>query len=193
LIVAYSTVAQIGYLFLVFSLAAEPAAAWDAWSATACFALAHACAKAAAFMAAGALQYATGSDDIDALAGIAQDQPIAVFAFAVAGVSLIGLPPSGAFLAKWFLLESALASGHWCLALAILLGGVLAAIYVFRVVARTLVAAEGRIRRRVPRRMQFVPLMLALVSVALGVVANQAMHLLEIGAPFSPMLPGGTP
>lgn len=193
LMVAYSTVAQIGYLFLVFSLAATPAASWDAWSATAYFALSHACAKAAVFMAAGSLQYATGSGDIDALTGTAQQQPVCVFAFAVAGVVLMGLPPSGAFLAKWLLLESALASGQWVLALVVLVGGVLAAVYVFRVIARSLVAPDERTTQPVPLLMQFVPLVLALVSLALGVIASQAMLLLEVGTPFPPTSLGGLP
>jgi len=193
LMVAYSTVSQIGYLFLVFSLAAEPTVAWDAWSATAFFALSHACAKAAVFMAAGSLQYATGSGDIDALAGTAQQQPVTVFAFAAAGVVLMGLPPSGAFLAKWLLLESALLSGQWLLASVVIVGGVLAAVYIFRVVARSLVAPEGRATRHVPLLMQFVPLLLALVSVALGAIGPQAMSLLEVGTPFPPLTTGGVP
>ncbi len=192
-LVAYSTVAQIGYLCLVFSLAAEPSAAWNAWSGTAYFALAHACAKAAAFMAAGSLRYATGSDEIEDLVGTAQQQPVTIFAFALAGVGLMGLPPSGTFLAKWLLLKSALAGGQWGLALIVLAGGLLAAIYVFRVVAKSFVAGEAGPTRRVPWRMQWTPLMLALLSIGLGLVAWQPMELLEVGAPFSSTFSGSTP
>lgn len=193
LLVAYSTVAQIGYLFLVFSLAAEPTAAWNAWSGTAYFALSHACAKAAAFMAAGSLRYATNSDEIDSLMGTAQQQPLSVFAFGLAGVALMGLPPSGVFLSKWLLLNSALAARQWGLALLMLVGGLLAAIYVFRVVAKSLVAAEGQMTRTVPLVMQWTPVVLALLSILLGVVALQPIALAEVGAPFSPTLAGGTP
>lgn len=192
-LVAYSTVAQIGYLFLVFALAAEPLAAWNAWSGTAYFVLSHACAKAAAFMAVGSLQYATGSDRIDDLAGIAKQQPVTMFAFALAGVGLMGLPPGGAFLAKWLLLNSAVAAGQWGLALVVLIGGLLAAIYVFRVVAKSFIVADQQPTRHVPRVMQWTPLVLALLSIALGIVALQPMELLEIGAPFSPTASGGSP
>jgi formate hydrogenlyase subunit 3/multisubunit Na+/H+ antiporter MnhD subunit len=191
--VAYSTVAQVGYLFLVFSLTADPSAAWRAWSGTVYFAMSHACAKAAAFMAAGSLRYATGSDNIDELSGTARQQPLSVFAFGLAGVGLMGLPPSGTFLGKWLLLNAALASGRWILAIVILSGGILAAIYVFRVVAKTFRSVEPARTLRVPVVMQWPPLLLALLSIGLGVVAVQSMALLEIGAPFSSAMSGETP
>lgn len=193
LLIAYSTVAQVGYLFLVFSLSADAAGAWGAWSATALFAVSHACGKAAAFMAAGSLQYATDSREIASLAGAAHTQPVSVLAFAMAGVGLIGLPPSGAFVAKWMLLEAALAGGHWELAVAMMIGGVLAAIYVFRVLAGTLAGTRPSATRRVPLRMQWVPLLLALFSLILGGLASPTLRLLEVGAPFSPLAAGALP
>lgn len=193
LMVAYSTAAQIGYLFLLFSLVAAPAASWRAWSATVFFALSHACAKAAAFMAAGSLRYATGSDEIDDLPGTAQQQPVTIFAFGLAGVALMGLPPSGAFIAKWLLLESAIAAGQWWLALVVLVGGLLAAIYMFRVVAKVFVASEAELPRAAPLTMQVVPLVLAFVAIGLGVVALQSLELLGVGAPFSSTPPGEMP
>jgi formate hydrogenlyase subunit 3/multisubunit Na+/H+ antiporter MnhD subunit len=185
LLVAYSTVAQVGYLFLVFSLAAVPTSSRQAWSATVYFALSHACAKAAAFLAAGSLRYAVGSDDIASLTGTAARHPVTVFAFGLAGVALMGLPPSGAFLAKWLLLDSALSTGQWGIALVILIGGLLASIYVFRVIARSCAATEAQGTRRVPFLMQLTPLVLALFSMGLGVFAMQPLQLLESSAPFS--------
>jgi len=51
---------------------------------------------------------ACGHDQIDKLQGLVRSQPMAVVTFAVAGVSLIGLPPSGGFIAKWLLLNAAI-------------------------------------------------------------------------------------
>ncbi len=185
LLVAYSTVAQIGYLFLVFSLASEPSASWNAWNGAAYFSVSHAFAKAAAFMAAGSLVFATGSAKIDDLAGIAQQQPVTVFAFALAGVGLMGLPPSGAFLSKWLLLNASLSSGKWFFTAVILLGSLLAAIYVFRVVAKSFEAGERQPTRHVPALMQWTPLVLALLSIGLGIVATRPLELLKIGAPVA--------
>jgi len=191
--VAYSTVAQAGYLFFVFALTAQSSTSWNAWRATAFFALSHACAKAAAFMAAGSLRYATGSDEIDKLAGTAQQQPATVFAFALAGVGLMGLPPSGSFFAKWVLLDAAIATGQWVFAVIILLGGLLAAVYVFRVLAKAFVATETAGDFSVPMVMQLTPLVLAFVSLGLGGVAAQGMELLEVGSPPLPTNEGKVP
>ena len=193
LLIAYSTVAQIGYLFLVFSLTLETATAWKAWSGAVYFALSHSLAKAAAFLAAGSLKYAHDSDRIDDLAGAAQQQPVTIFAFAIAGVGLMGLPPSGVFLCKWLLLNSAVSSGHWGYALVMLAGGVLAAIYVFRVVAKSFEHTELIVTRPVSPWMRWTPLALAVASLALGVLAYLPLSLLEVGAPFSPATGGGTP
>ena len=62
LLVAYSTVAQLGYLLLVFPLAAGDGATSLAWSGCALFILAHACAKTAMFLAAGNIAHAAGHD-----------------------------------------------------------------------------------------------------------------------------------
>ncbi|VAW48362.1 Na(+) H(+) antiporter subunit D, partial [hydrothermal vent metagenome] len=114
MLVAYSTVAQIGYLFLAFPLAMG--AGVTAWNAVIYLAISHALAKAAMFMAAGNLLRFGGHDRIADLDQLAQRLPLTVAAFALAGVSLIGLPPSGGFIGKWLLLEAALMQGRWDLA-----------------------------------------------------------------------------
>jgi formate hydrogenlyase subunit 3/multisubunit Na+/H+ antiporter MnhD subunit len=117
LLVAYSTVAQIGYLFLLFPMAFDAAgdmALRDlAASAGVLQAIAHATAKAGMFMAAGLVYAALGHDRIDDLAGAARALPVAVAAFLVGGLALMGVVPSGAYLAKKLLLASAESSGQW--------------------------------------------------------------------------------
>ena len=68
-------------------------------------ALSHAFAKAAMFMAAGLIAEALGHDRIAELGGIGRALPMTVFAFGLGGLSLMGLPPSGGFAAKWLLLH----------------------------------------------------------------------------------------
>jgi multicomponent Na+:H+ antiporter subunit D len=107
MLIAYSTVAQIGYLFLMFPLVASPQAMQagaGAWTGGLLQAISHACAKAAMFMAAGLIAQALGHDRIAGLGGIGRALPMTMFAFALAGLSLMGLPPSGGFTAKWLLL-----------------------------------------------------------------------------------------
>ena len=73
-------------------------------------------------------------------AGLSAKAPLVVLAFAVSGLSLMGLPPSGGFSAKFMLLMAALAEGHWLWAIVIIAGGVLAGAYVFRVLGRMMAA-----------------------------------------------------
>ncbi len=190
-LVAFSTVAQIGYLFLLFPLASQ-SMAWsmDAWSGGVYYAFAHACAKGAMFMAAGTLAYAIGTDQLDNLSGTFQHYPFSVTALTLAGVSLMGLPPSGGFVGKWLLLTSALASGQWWFALIIVIGSVLAASYVTLVLSHILLQPPDEEVPREPRNatvsftMEFAPLVLALMAFVMGMAAQPMLALLRIGMPF---------
>jgi formate hydrogenlyase subunit 3/multisubunit Na+/H+ antiporter MnhD subunit len=133
-ILAYSTVSQVGYLFLVFALtfrnAPDPG---RLWAGAVYLAISHGLAKAAAFMAAGVLAQAEGSDRLSTLRGAAFRQPGAVLVLAAASVNLMGLPPSLGFVGKWWMLTTALQTGQWGLAAILLAGGLLSGIYLFRV------------------------------------------------------------
>jgi len=189
LLIAYSTVAQIGYLFLMFPLAINPEAGhpWGnaAWTGGALQAISHAFAKAAMFMAAGLIAEALGHDRIAGLAGIGRALPITVFAFALGGLSLMGLPPSGGFVAKAMLLTAAVAAGQWWWAVVVLAGGVLAGGYVFLVLARALADASEPVPplAAVSAGRQAVPVVLALCAVLLGFVPLRPSELLQIGRP----------
>lgn len=186
MIIAYSTVAQLGYLFVMFPLAGgageeQPWAA-TAWTGGIFHALAHAPAKAAMFLAAGLMMQAVGHDRLDGLVGIARNLPMAAFAFGLAAVSLMGLPPSGGFTAKYLLLTAALASGQWWWVAVMIAGGLLACAYLFRVLNRFLGEPEKRPELvPVPRRHQFVALVLAGASILLGLLSYAPYDLLQIG------------
>jgi formate hydrogenlyase subunit 3/multisubunit Na+/H+ antiporter MnhD subunit len=183
LMIAYSTVAQVGYLFLMFPLATSDAP-WEtlAWSGGLLQLVSHAFAKAAMFVAAGLIADALGHDRIDDLAGASKAAPISVFAFALAGLSLMGLPPSGGFNAKVMLISGAVTLEQWWIAVVILAGGVLAAGYVFRVIGKaTEDVAEGVEIRRVARSREAVPLALALCALIIGFVPLQPLAYLAIG------------
>jgi multicomponent Na+:H+ antiporter subunit D len=183
LLVAYSTVAQIGYLFLAFPLAAG--AGITAWTGALYLAFSHALAKAAMFLAAGNLLRFGGHDRIADLDRVVQRLPLSIAAFALAGVSIMGLPPSGGFIGKWLLLESALTRGQWGWAMVIILGGVLAATYVFKVLGYAFTQSEHPHQANpVPATMEWVALGLAAAAVLLGLIVSQPLVLLEIGDPF---------
>jgi formate hydrogenlyase subunit 3/multisubunit Na+/H+ antiporter MnhD subunit len=170
LLAAYSTVAQLGYLFLFFPLlAALPAgAARDtALGALILMALTHAFAKSALFLATGVIQQKAGHDRIEELGGAARALPVTVFTLALAGVALIGLPPSGAFLAKWQLFSAAIATGQWLWVPVIATGSLLAAAYVFRILGYAFAPAEGVTYRIADGREELPALILAIIATLL--------------------------
>lgn len=177
LLIAYSTLAQIGYLFLMFPLAFDPAsgelARGDALMGGTLQAISHATAKAAMFMAAGLVYKAYGHDRIADLAGAARVVPLSVLAFAVGGVALMGVLPSGAYLAKKLLLGAADANGQWWWEWVLQAGGFLTTSYVVLVLAHAL-RSRGQpaaLIAPVPRLQGAAALGLALCSLALSLAA----------------------
>ena len=135
-------------------------------------AIAHATAKAGMFMAAGLVYAALGHDRIDDLAGAARALPVAVLAFLVGGVALMGVLPSGAYLAKKLLLASADASGQWWWTLVLQGGAAFTAAYVVLIAVRVLrrpVVAPLSGLKPVSMLSQCAALGLALASLALSV------------------------
>ncbi len=187
LMIAYSTVAQLGYLFIVFPLAAGGAgvAPWEtiAWTGGALQLISHALAKAAMFLAAGVIIGVYGHDRIADLGGFGRVLPMSAAAIGLAGLSLMGVPPSGGFIAKCLLLTAAVIEGYPWLAATILAGGLLAGGYVFRVIDRALAVPAGPLpsRRAVPRRLELAALVLAVAAVLLGLVPLRPFGILQIG------------
>lgn len=201
LLIAYSTVAQIGYLFLVFPLADHVGTTTPqsqqicnaALSGGVLQAVSHAFAKSSMFLAAGLLATACGSDRLQDLRGAVRVMPVTVLSIAIAGLSLIGLPPSGGFWAKWRLLTASVETGQWWWALVILSGGALAVGYIARVLNATLDRScpTPRLHCRPSRICEAVTLALAIVSLLLGLLALTSFDLMLIGrdAPLQVMNP----
>ena len=118
--VAYSSVAQIGCIFLGVSLGTEAGMA-----AAIYYTLAHSAAKAMLFLASGKVREASGNEDsFSALRGAALRAPLAGLAFTVGACSLVGIPGLGGFAGKVYLASAGTALGGWRMPLLL---GVLAA------------------------------------------------------------------
>ncbi|WP_018168617.1 complex I subunit 5 family protein [Thioalkalivibrio sp. ALMg9] len=187
-IVAYSTVAQFGYLLVAFPLMlVDP----GAWRVVVFFAVVHALAKASVFLAAGTLQHAAGHDRLADLGDVLRARPRTVFALGLAGVSLMGLPFTGGFIAKYLLLEAGLGTvlaGSvigvlWVLAIAG--GGLLAAAYILRMVAPAFHRGHEDAGEAVSPWMDWVPLGLATVAALAGLAGTLTLNTLALtpGAP----------
>ena len=85
-------------------------------------------------MALVAIMYRVGSSKINDLQGLGRQMPLTVAAIVVGGLSLIGVPLTVGFVSKWYLVVAAIEKGWWWLAGLVLLGSLLAVIYVWRIV-----------------------------------------------------------
>jgi formate hydrogenlyase subunit 3/multisubunit Na+/H+ antiporter MnhD subunit len=185
LLVAYSTVAQIGYLFMAFPLILKTGTA-AAMSGAVYLMVSHALAKAAMFASAGTIMKVAGHDQIKDLGGTSQRYPVTVFTIAIAGVSLIGLPPSGGFMGKWQLLNAAFVSGQWWWVIILLLGSLLAAAYIFRVIAHAFSHLDNLPpRKTLDWRLEWPALFIATIALILGLLAYPLDGLLDIGQVLS--------
>jgi formate hydrogenlyase subunit 3/multisubunit Na+/H+ antiporter MnhD subunit len=179
MVVAYSSVAHTGYLFVGLAVGTN-----RAWSGSVYVAISHAAAVAAMFVAAGTITRAFGSDRVDSLTGLAHRLPVTFAAIALAGTSLMGMPPSGGFIGKWLLLRAAIESERWPLAVIMVVGGVLAVGYVFRLLRGAfLPLPPGEHLRRVPVGGELTAIALAVVSLAIGVVPGPGLELLTTRGP----------
>ncbi|EXJ13737.1 complex I subunit 5 family protein [Imhoffiella purpurea] len=185
LLAAYSTVAQIGYLFLfppLFQATPPGPGRDDLLAALVLMILTHGFAKSALFLAVGVIQKRSGHDRIAELGGTAQRLPATTFTLGLAGIALIGLPPSGSFTGKWLLLNGAFASGQWGWILVILTGTLMTAAYVFRVLSRAFNLEPTPPGFVTDARTELPALLLAAIAaIGLGLAA----------APLWPLLGGG--
>jgi multicomponent Na+:H+ antiporter subunit D len=128
-LLAYSSVAQIGYMILGVSLVSV-----TGLTAGILHLFNHALIKATLFMAMGAVMYQVGSVRIEAISGLGRRMPWTMAAFIAGGLSLIGVPLTVGFVSKWFLVLAAVETGLWAVAALVLVGSILAVVYVWKVV-----------------------------------------------------------
>jgi multicomponent Na+:H+ antiporter subunit D len=127
-VLAYSSVAQIGYMILGISLVTSAGL-----MAGLLHIFNHALMKGALFMAVGAVLLRTGSVDIKAFQGLGKQMPFTMAAFTIAGLSIIGVPLTAGFVSKWYLVTAALEQQHWLVAFIVLVGSLLAVVYIGRI------------------------------------------------------------
>lgn len=186
-IVAYSTVSQVGYLFLAFPLLAVPGLGEAALTAVVAMAVAHGLAKSALFCDAGTLVLGTGTDRVDGFVGAARTQGVLTAGMIMASISLIGLPISLGFSAKWQYLTVALDTGAWWIVAVLLLGTLLATGYLLRPIASLLRSSDvyGESERidpeHRPAAQRWVPFFLGAAAVFTGFLGAPLAQLTLIG------------
>jgi len=128
-LLAYSSVAQIGYMMLGVGLLNT-----TGLTATIIQLFNHGITKGALFLVVGAYVMRAGGSFLNRLSGLGKQMPVSSAAFVVGGLSLIGVPGTAGFISKWVLMDAAFERGWWWVALLIVASSLLAVIYVWKIV-----------------------------------------------------------
>lgn len=126
---AYSSVAQIGYMTLGIALANV-----SGLTGGIVHMLNHGIMKAGLFMTVGAIAARLGGSAISNLDGLGRRMPLTMAVFVVCGLGLIGVPGTAGFVSKWMLVQGAIEAGYWPIAFFVVASSLIAVVYVWRVV-----------------------------------------------------------
>ncbi|MBT6276404.1 MAG: monovalent cation/H+ antiporter subunit D family protein, partial [Chromatiales bacterium] len=130
-VLAYSSLAQIGYMALGIGIATETGVA-----ASLLHMFNHALMKAALFMALGCVIWQMGGQSIRTFSGLGKTMPLTAVAWSVAAASLVGVPLTAGFISKWYLVLAALERGWWPLAALVMVTSLMAVVYMGKVLER---------------------------------------------------------
>ena len=126
---AYSSVAQIGFITLGISYATE-----IGLTGAIAHMFNHAIMKAGLFLLIGAVMFRLGSVKIEDMAGIGRKMPFTMAGFVILGLSLLGAPGTVGFISKWYLALAALQEGQWWAVALIVAASLVTMLYIGRVV-----------------------------------------------------------
>ncbi len=127
-IIAYSTVSQIGFIFLGLSIGNEIGVV-----GALLYILMHGLAKGGLFLCAGIVEQNTKIKNITQLGGLIKTMPITAISFLFCVFSVMGIPPFGGFFSKYMVMTSTIRAGDLTIMFVFLLGAVMTIVYLFRV------------------------------------------------------------
>ncbi|HET9834339.1 MAG TPA: NADH-quinone oxidoreductase subunit L, partial [Vicinamibacterales bacterium] len=166
-VLAYSTVSQLGYMFLAMGVGAYAAGIFHLYT--------HAFFKALLFLGSGAVIHALGGEqDMRRMGGLRKALPLTYWTFVIGAVAIAGIPPFAGFYSKDEILFKSFSSGHTWLWAVGLLTALLTACYMFRLVFMTF---HGPSHRTNPENHAHhlhdapLPMAIALVVLAIGSIA----------------------
>ncbi len=174
-IIAYSTISQIGFIFLGFSIGNEIGIAGSLL-----YILMHGLAKAGLFLCAGIVEQNTKTKDITKLGGLFQTMPVTAVSFLFCAFSVMGIPPFGGFFSKYMVIASAFQSGHILIAVMFLFGAILTILYLFRAFDSVFMGeAKGILAKEGSVVMVLCVASFAFLSLIGGLLINYPNHIIQ--------------
>lgn len=182
-LLAYSSVAQIGYIFLGLGLATV-----QGFSAALFHIISHALMKTGLFLSAGAIIYSKGKRDVRELDGIGYEMPITMGVFTISVLGMIGIPGINGFMSKMYLSFAVLGAEKPFFLFVILASSFLNAIYYLPIVIAAFLK-EGKERKNImimdklPKSMIIPMVIIAASCVIMGIFPQLVMNIIEKVAP----------
>lgn len=135
---AYSSIAQLGYIALGFGMTDAYGLAGSTFHI-----LIHALMKGSLFLAIGAITYRFGVVHLDQIGQLQKKMPWTVFTIVMASLSMVGIPPTGGFFSKYYLMIGAWQKGLFVYMMVLVLSTLLNAVYFLRLVEKIFIAQEA--------------------------------------------------
>lgn len=178
-LLAYSSIAQIGYMTLGLSLATEAGVA-----AGLIHLFNHALMKGALFLVAACVTWRMGATKIAMMRGLGQRMPLTMAALVAAGLALVGVPGTAGFVSKWALVSAVLEADRLGLAFLIMASSLLALVYVWRLVEVVYFAVpDGEVEKRdAPLRLLIPTWILAGMTIWFGLFSDFSVEVAEAAA-----------
>ncbi len=174
---AYSTVSQISYILLGFSVMSE-----EGLRGGILHLISHAVSKGCLFLVAGIFIYRLGKKQVTELKGVGKQMPVTMWCYMLASLSLVGIPPMGGFTSKWALAGAAIGGGSGITAIlppvVLLISALLTAGYLFPIAVDAFFPGKDfddtGLEKKEPSRLMTVPLMvLCLAALITGIFGTR--------------------
>ncbi len=181
-ILAYSTVAHIGFIVLGIGLFTETGLTVALFHV-----IAHALLKTGLFLSAGAVIHRTGKQFVGEYAGVGYRMPLTMLVFTTCALGMIGIPGTNGFISKWYLIVAAAEAGRPIVLPFILLSSFMNALYYIPIVTRAFIqrsTAEDHVMRRdeIPWSTRLPLTVIALLVVTTGLFPNAVMGIVRVSA-----------
>ncbi|MBN2260032.1 MAG: monovalent cation/H+ antiporter subunit D family protein [Clostridiales bacterium] len=180
-LIAYSSVAQMGYIFLGIGLGNELGLTIAIYHM-----IAHGLTKSSLFLSAGSFIEQTGFKNIEDFKGIGKEMPVTLGIFTLSALSLIGIPVLPGFISKWNLALASIESGKIYLLAIILISSLLNAVYYFPIIINGYFGEDnldGKVFRSKSKPIkELIPvIILSLVMVAVGFLSGSVINFIKSG------------
>lgn len=173
-ILAYSTISQLGYIFLGFAMNIRSSIIGAIF-----YIVSHAFAKAGLFLSAGIVEHNTHERDIRRLGGLSNTMPFTSLCFLLCSFSIIGLPIFGGFWSKLFIIKGAIEAERLIYALLAIFGAVLTLFYTMRVYNYVFLGEKKFDIKEKSSGMVVVVVILTVLSLVIGIFPNIVLNLIK--------------